>query len=510
MKNKSFAITVSRLLIFFFLLFLGAIKNPLHAQNFKQTLQWNDDPNVLEYEIEIQDSTGKVIQTVTTENNFIDVSLKEGSYKYRIKAYDLLGRESVSTNWIHFDIALAKRPEVAHKKELEALSEDGKTLEIDVSVEDVTSDTLAELVNINTKDKIRGKLILSESTGVSVSETHKANKARFTDVAEGKWKLVITNPSGYSTESEAFEVRDVIKEEKIAAQKAEEERIAREKAEREEKERLEQERLKREEEERLAREKAELEEKERLERERLQREEEERLAREEAERQEAERLAREEAERIAREEEERLEAERLAKLEEKEAKKNKPAAGLEIKAGFDVEMNLFNSELLTNENAYNKSNNEFLQKILPSINVAIAFVPDLQKRFIPGVEVSGNFFYWTHSMSFNRAFEYENKFFVYNLQTSFIGQIQIVPRIFFLDLRAGGGVVFIRMITNYDFGRNSSESGFIYPKLNAGLSLKLIPTKHLVFELGADYNITLTNKVYFTYLLPYFEVGVRF
>ncbi len=266
MKSKRF-FTV-KLLVFLFCLFYGAGVAPLFAQNFKQTLQWSADPNVLEYKVEIQDSTGKIINSVTTENNSISLSLKEGSYKYKITAYDLLGREAVSTNWISFEVVVAKQPAIEHTKNLEALQEDGKTLEINLDVDDVTADTVAELVNIASGAKIRGKLVLAAAAGapavgLSASETHKATKARFTDVPEGNWKLVITNPSGLSTESEAFEVKDVIKEERIAKQKAEEERLAREKAE---------------EEARIAREKAEREEAERIDAEKA---EQERLAREE-------------------------------------------------------------------------------------------------------------------------------------------------------------------------------------------------------------------------------------
>ena len=360
-----------KLLVFLFCLFAGAGKTSLFAQNFKQTLHWNSDPNVLEYKIEIQNNSGKIIKTITTENSSIELSLTEGRYKYRITAYDLLGRESVSTSWISLEVAVAKQPEIIHKKELEALAEDGKTLELDVDVDDVTSDTVAELVNTKTKAKIKGKLIVdadragATASAVAASETHKANKVQFTNVPEGDWKLVITNPSGLSSESEAFEVKDVIKEQKIAAEKAEKERLVREKKEREEAERLAEEKRKSEEAEkkRLAELEAKRKAEEEEERQRLAEIEDKRLAEEEAERkrieaieaekrakeeefkkmlqkiaeeqaekerlekeermhaileveqkkQEAERLAREEEERKIREEEERIEQERLAK-----------------------------------------------------------------------------------------------------------------------------------------------------------------------------------------------------
>ena len=286
MENNFFIRKTIKLLTLLCCLMLMAAA-PLSAQSsqkFKQILKWNSDPNVLEYKVEIQTSAGKSVSTVTTEESSISLALKEGSYRYRITAYDFLGREAVTTNWVNFEVALAKLPEIKHQKKIESLGEDGKALELNVNVEDVTSDTKAELVNIETGKSIAGQLVLSSAAGapaagLTASETHAANKVRFTEVPEGKWKLVITNPSGLASESQEFEVRDVIKEQKLAAAKAEEERLAREKAEAEERARQEAERLAAEkaEEERLA---AEREEQERLAQER---EEAERLAAENAE-----------------------------------------------------------------------------------------------------------------------------------------------------------------------------------------------------------------------------------
>ncbi len=483
------------------LFIFGAGGQGLHAQKFSQTLKWNEDDNVLEYKIDIQDSSGKIIQSVTTENSFIDISLKEGSYKYRVTAYDLLGREAVSTGWISFEVAVAKKPEVAHSKKLEALKEDGRTLEIELSVDDVSSDTLAELVNVKTKERITGVLILAASDGAAASgaifsEKHKANMVRFTDVGEGNWKLVITNPSGYSTETEAFEVRDVIKEEKLAAQKAEEERLAREKAELEE---------------RLAREKAEQEEKERLAREQAEREEAERLAREELERQEAERLAKEEAER---EEAERREAERLAKEAEKEERRRRPAIGFEVKAGPALSINTFNADYLSEKNYDPLTKDQWPSIITPAPFISISYVPNLSWRIKPGIELTAYGFIWEKRLFSENIENWELKqsFCPLVIQGNLIAQIYFIPNKLFCNLKAGGGLMAISVKTEYveTAERPSTGKGFIYPKLNGGLSLELTPVKHLAFELGADYNIVISDKINFSFIMPYFEVGVRF
>ena len=58
--------------------------------------------------------------------------------------------------------------------------------------------------------------------------------------------------------------------------------------------------------------------------------------------------------------------------------------------------------------------------------------------------------------------------------------------------------------------RESVTKAFTYPTLNVGVSFEFVPLKNLVFEIGADYNRILSNKLNFSYLMPYLEVGVRF
>ena len=533
MKSKRF-FTV-KLLVFLFCLFYGAGVTPLFAQNFKQTLQWSADPNVLEYKVEIQDSTGKIINSVTTENNSISLSLKEGTYKYKITAYDLLGREAVSTNWISFEVVVAKQPVIEHTKNLEALQEDGKTLEINLDVDDVTADTVAELVNIASGAKIRGKLVLAAAAGapavgLSASETHKATKARFTDVPEGNWKLVITNPSGLSTESEAFEVKDVIKEERIAKQKAEEERLAREKAEREEAERIaaekaEQERIAREERERIEREKAEEEAR------RLAELETQRLAEiEEAERQERERLALEQAERerqeaelraieeAARAEEERLaqEAERLAREEEEAAAREEEKAEKKrlrrehwltydrktyVMAGIGASIPIYDDGFFE----------EYLEKNFfnPALTAQIGFMPLHTDRIRFGMELN----------SFASRFTQDNEFFrldlnMLSLQDNLAFRFGLKNKKVWFQIKGGGGIVILQeSLDYYDNTENNIEDkikNFGYFTAGGGLSVIFTPSALFMVEIGSDFYNLFIPSMNIGLLNPYVAIGIRF
>lgn len=522
MKSKRF-FTV-KLLVFLFCLFYGAGVTPLFAQNFKQTLQWSADPNVLEYKVEIQDSTGKIINSVTTENNSISLSLKEGTYKYKITAYDLLGRESVSTNWISFEVVVAKQPAIVHTKNLEALQEDGKTLEINLDVDDVTADTVAELVNIASGAKIRGKLVLAAAAGapavgLSASETHKATKARFTDVPEGNWKLVITNPSGLSTESEAFEVKDVIKEERIAAAKIEEERKERERLEAEKiaKEKEEAARL---EAERLAREEAEREaerEAQRLAIEQAEREEQERLAREEAERQEIarqleeeERLEREreEAERLALEEAERAEEERLAREEEKRLAKEKRREHwlnyyrqFYVIGGVGVGVPIYDDDFLEN----------YIEKSFINLSFTgqVGWLPLHTEKLRFGMEVNG----------IGTQFKSENEYYKLNLNTlmlqdNLVFRFRFKPKKVWYQIKGGGGIALIQERVDYseiyENNKQNKTSNFGYFTAGGGLSVIFIPSRLVTMEIGADFYNLFIPDMNIGILNPYVGIGFSF
>ena len=241
MSNIFSSSKFKRLIIFLCLIFAGCFC--LFAQTFTQKLSWSSDPNVLEYKVEIKDSSGKIIQTITTQDNFVELSLTHGKYKCRITAYDLLGRESVSTVWQDFEI-------ISQKEEQTRIA----------------------------REKAEQERIAAE----------KAEKERLEAERIAKEKAEQERLAKEEAERKARELEEQkrLEEERLAREKAEEERrLALEKAEQEEKERL---ALEEEERQRIAAEIAAQEEAERLEAERLKREEEERA--------EAERLAQEKAE----------------------------------------------------------------------------------------------------------------------------------------------------------------------------------------------------------------------
>ena len=550
MKNKLFL--KKRFFSLIVCLFFAAGTSLLYAQtkskNAKtystQTLRWSADPNVLEYRIEIQDISGNIIQTVTTENNSLEISLPNGKYKYKITAYDLLGRESVNSGWNQLEVLKASQPAISMEQTLESLEEDGKTLELDVEIKDVTTGSKVELVNPETGETIAGNLLIDSAIDADASEVLHASKSIFENVPEGKWQLVVTNPSGLFSESEPFEVQDTMKEKRLAAEKSEKERLERERfeAERIEQERLaaDQERLER---ERLEAERIEQErlavEQERLERERLEAEriEQERLAEElaEQERIAAELAAREKLEndvaanpnvpvnelkysddiismasQIFEEEEmnddyyddleipddEEIEAQRKAERHEKWLNYDRK---FYVNAGVGANFCLYDNDFISKY---------FMNGFTPSFTARIDFLPIHKNKWRFGLEIAGSRTCYTYSNVY-----YDLKLDMNMLQTNLIYRFSFAKNKLWLSVKGGGGISLMQ--TNLIFKVETSEKhniseNFAYFMAGGGLSLTIVPKQLIIFEIGADYTNIFMNDVSTGLISPYITAGIRF
>ena len=106
-------------------------------------------------------------------------------------------------------------------------------LEIAVDIANVSADSVVELVSEN----VPGELEISGSGGTD--ETERVSKVYFQDVPPGKWRLRVTNASGFSAESDVIEIVSAVKppsaveqdDAEAAAAREAEERAAREAAE---------------------------------------------------------------------------------------------------------------------------------------------------------------------------------------------------------------------------------------------------------------------------------------
>ena len=520
------------LLILFFLAGAGMLAaQESSGSKFKQRIEWSADKNAFEYKVEIR-SGGKIVKTFNTSDNFVNLNLPAGSYDYRVTVYDFLGRQQDVSAWQKFEISKASEPVFNNvKPDVEVDLAAGNKIVLPVEVDHVAEGASVALVNVKTGEKIKGALILSTAAGglaaAGKSEIKKAS-AEFPKISAGEWKLVVENPSGLSSESPAIAIKtyDSVA---IAKAKAEEEkRLAKEeeKAAREAAElaaKLEKERLAQEEAERKAAEK-----------ERLAAEKEAKKAAELAEKEEKkkEKLVAKELKTnqmyvMADDEEEDDEdfdeieagtetelAEAEEEIEEEEKPKRPPhkILGFEVKAGAAAAIDIFGSDLLGLKNYDSLTQGAMPDNITLAPLASISYVPTLNWRFRPGLEISASgFVYESRSDAFgNDEWEYNQKFCFNNVQASLVGQLSLLPQKIFLNVKAGAGLTEILLSTEYVRDREGSTKAFTYPSLNGGLSFEFVPLKYLVIEIGADYNRILSSKINFSYLMPYLEVGVRF
>jgi hypothetical protein len=86
------------------------------GERFVQRLAWERADYVYRYEVtvEAQDSSGayaEIRREFRTEN-FIELSLVPGLYRYRIEVYNLLNRPAGNSGWIYFRVLPALQPEL--------------------------------------------------------------------------------------------------------------------------------------------------------------------------------------------------------------------------------------------------------------------------------------------------------------------------------------------------------------------------------------------------------------
>ncbi|MCR5063421.1 MAG: cell envelope integrity protein TolA [Treponema sp.] len=546
-------------ILIFILFSYVSVKNGysnLYAQekHFEQKLEWKEDANAFEYKVEVKNLSDGKITSYTTSENFMDLNLPAGNYQYRITVYDFLGRASDVSSWQGFEITKASVPTIQNiEKAMDVVVDDAKKITIPIEIDSVSNDSTVTLINTKTNEKVEGKILVDKAVTSGKGEVNSATRIEIPEINDGEWKIVVENPSGLTTESGSIEIKtkdiaDIRAEEEAArleaARKAEEERLAREEAARKaEEERLAKEEAARKaEEERLAKEQAEQAEKERLAREEAARKaEEDRLAKEEAARKaEEERIAKEEAERRLQEEQARIArqenedtTEEDVPLEismsveendyyesEEEAKKKRRALGIDVKIGAAAMLNLFNDDLLSL-----KTEQLFFQDALPKEiflvpQISLSIVPNFTWLIKPGIEFSaeGGFFSSRHEFEdYGTGETYVgliHEFTYEMIQASLIGQLRIVPDKFFLNVKAGGGLLLTSVYTtyrgDYSSGRRGTDYHFMYPKIKAGISFEWIPLKHLVLELGTDYNMVISKKVSSSNICPYLIMGVRF
>ena len=456
-KNRIFSTLKNLLSFIIVLIFAGE----LFAQgiSFKQKLEWNAEPNALEYKVEINSENDSAYKkTITTKNTFVEFSIPAGKYRYRVFAYDFLGRQASVTEWKNFTITKALKPKIKLNDETVVIDKASKKpVSIPVDVESIAEESTIVLKNTETGEQIEGKInYQKDEDGNIVSKS-----ATFSGVSVGNWKMVVTNPSGLATESENVKVGP--RGRKLVIGKAPEEK---------------------------------------------------------ADEHEDAPSENDSAPKVTVVEETRAEPESTAEIpvaEEKDAeeepapeesapeeskpkkvKKPYSPADFNILAGFTCPYVLFDEYLASFDKAgFN-----------PGINARISYLPIDIKSVQLGFEVNSfvSQFSDRKDSAFSCVFPYMS------------GQLNLVTRINFckgklgLNIKAGGGLFLLGKKINYNIASREDVElkYYMYPCASGGISIDWIPFKHLILEAGCDFTDVFIENMNSGFIVPYVCLGLRF
>ena len=436
---------------------------------FTQRLNWKSDFKAMEYLVEVKNENSDEIIEFKTEENFIEFTMPSGKYSWRVTAYDYLGRKSKITKWKEFEILKAMKPVIKDVEKSAPLKKlDSSTIvEIPLVSESISDAAKVELVDEILDRCISGKIV--------------DGKAVFENVIEGDYKVRITNPGGFSCESQELTVVDnsrIEEEKRLAEQKRleEEMRLAEQKRLEEEKRLAEQKRL--EEEMRLAEQKR-LEEEMRLaEQKRL--EEETRLAEQKRLEEEmrlaeekclAEQKQLEEEKRLA-EEKRRAEEERLAEIRrKKEERRNRPKKDFYVELGAGLLTGITDDPL-----------SKVVEEFKPVVDLKIEYLPKKIGLWKLGGEIESSFEYLLDET--NK--DYDVYRFVVPVLANFSIMKEIKPEKMYAGIRAGGGFSFLcnKFVFNSDM---RSDSKFLHVGLagDAQLCARYVINRSFVVELNS-------------------------
>ena len=425
---------------------------------FSQRIEWRANANALEYKVEIQNVATDAVSSFTTEKTFAELSLAPGNYRYRVTVYDFLGRKATTSAWTAFSVIQAARPEIRSIEKNVTAPDADERLEIAVDIANVSADSVVELVGEN----VTGELGISGSGGKD--EKERVSKVYFQDVPPGKWRLRVTNASGFSTESDVIEIVSAVKPPPAAEQDDAEAAAAHELAER----------LAREEQEaaeRAAREAAELAE---------------RLAREEQEA--AERAAREAAARLA--------------AEKKKKPPRPPYVFKDITVAGGVGLAFMPYDGTVTDMTGNSSALAFVGRI--------AAFPLKREKYRFGFELCGSYADWGAKTDF-----YALDLTFLQVGANAVWKHRLFGAKSFFALKGGVGVVAVDYETTYTYSGDddrrepSGRKRLFYPAVTAGASLVFNPAQFLSLEAGADVSHLFITGMPTGCVTPYVCVGFR-
>ena len=446
---------IASFLKFAIILLLLAVPVFADEISFPQKLEWKSNANALEYKVEVQNiATGKT-QVLTTDKTSTEISLMPGKYRYRISAYDFLGKEASVSSWTNFEVFKANKPKIKDVEPSVKVQEETGSVGIDVNISDINKDTKFELVN----ESLKGAISIEEKSlmGTSSSETEKITHLDFKNVPPGKWRLRVTNASGLSSLSEVIEIEG---EKKYSEEEVEKIKKEAEDAVRSEMQAQVEEYKKNAEAEKLAAEKAKAEEE------------------------------------VA----EQQEDEEKPEVPVKPKKPSKPYKWKNVifEGGLAYSMNILGDTI----------KDYYEEKNVIALNARVKFLPVKIQNEQIGAEIG----------FLRQEFKKDNSYLTAKLESNIIDakivcQHRVMENVFVTG-KLGGGVDMVTKSIDYSASAPNrlppDKKNYFYPAAVAGASVFFTPWKFVVAEIGADFTYVLAGSSPLGFVSPYACIGFRF
>ncbi|MDR3167453.1 MAG: hypothetical protein LBT93_05870 [Treponema sp.] len=172
---------------------------------FVQILRWQGQENSLDYEVEIERRQGNGWETVLTERTgeaFYEVSLAAGTYRYRVRAYDIFEKPGEKAEWVQFEVLLAEQPELLRVAPQVFYPDTENRWNITLWGRNLVEGLEVYLQNRGEgEDPIRADAVRVENSGQEARADFDPGRLR-----EGEYTVVVVNPGGLTSGEETLRI----------------------------------------------------------------------------------------------------------------------------------------------------------------------------------------------------------------------------------------------------------------------------------------------------------------
>lgn len=175
-----------------------------------QRLEWQKDESAFDYFIEIEQADGyswKNVYSETTAENFVELSLSHGNYRYRIIPSDLLGRRLKGGEWASIIVHQIFQPElINYEPNIFYIDDELPDFEINISGINILNESKWTLRETSKDTTDEGSIIDVKEASAASDGTSANLIFERSALREGIFDIVIENPGGLSAVLKNFRI----------------------------------------------------------------------------------------------------------------------------------------------------------------------------------------------------------------------------------------------------------------------------------------------------------------